>query len=249
MAFAGHPFITDDAGTQGKGNWQLELLAQRDHHVHAAGDGPVQLRGRSTLFNPVLTYGLRDNLDVALGLNHLRHRDSENGVAATDSASGAADSTLELKWRFYDENGFSLALKPGLSLPTGDENRGLGTGRTSWGLNFIAAYEVKPWSFMGNVAFSRPRFKLAQDAADNRGPHMGGKLSEGKLEKTIVTCPLHHSQFDLRDGHVVRWTDWSGVKLSLAKVVRSPRPIKTYRVKIEGGRVVVETDRIPIVVA
>jgi len=38
-------------------------------------------------------------------------------------------------------------------------------------------------------------------AADNRCPHMGGKLSQGKLEGTVVTCPLHGSQFDLRDGH------------------------------------------------
>jgi 3-phenylpropionate/trans-cinnamate dioxygenase ferredoxin subunit len=52
-------------------------------------------------------------------------------------------------------------------------------------------------------------------AADNRCPHMGVRLSEGTLEKTIVTCPHHHSQFDLADSHVVRWTDWSEVKLSL----------------------------------
>ena len=61
-----------------------------------------------------------------------------------------------------------MALKPGLSLPTGDENKGLGSGKTSWALNFIAGYEVKPWSFMGNVAYTRTRFKLPQDAADNR---------------------------------------------------------------------------------
>ena len=83
-------------------------------------------------------------------------------------------------------------------------------------------------------------------SVDNRCPHMGGRLSEGKLEKTIITCPRHHSQFDLADGHVVRWTDWSGVKLSLAKVVRSPRPIRTYRVTLEGDRVLVEIDRIPV---
>ncbi len=34
-------------------------------------------------------------------------------------------------------------------------------------------------------------------AADNRCPHMGGKLSPGKLEGTVVTCPRHGSQFDL----------------------------------------------------
>lgn len=80
-------------------------------------------------------------------------------------------------------------------------------------------------------------------AADNRCPHMNGNLSEGKLEKTIVTCPRHHSQFDLVDGHVVRWTDWSGIKLAMAKKMKTPRPIKTYKVKAEGGKVMVEVDK------
>lgn len=77
-------------------------------------------------------------------------------------------------------------------------------------------------------------------AADNHCPHMSARLSEGKLEKTIVTCPRHGSQFDLIDGHVVRWTNWSGVKLSLARMAKSPRPINTYSVKVEGGKVLVE---------
>jgi 3-phenylpropionate/trans-cinnamate dioxygenase ferredoxin subunit len=80
-------------------------------------------------------------------------------------------------------------------------------------------------------------------AADNRCPHMNGSLSEGKLEKTIVTCPLHHSQFDLVDGHVVRWTDYSGIKRSMAKLMKSPRPVKTYKVKAEGGKVMMEVDK------
>lgn len=74
-------------------------------------------------------------------------------------------------------------------------------------------------------------------AADNHCPHMGARLSEGKLEKTIITCPRHHSQFDLSDGHVVRWTDWSGVKSSLARIFKSPRPLKTYKVKVDGGKI------------
>jgi 3-phenylpropionate/trans-cinnamate dioxygenase ferredoxin subunit len=78
-------------------------------------------------------------------------------------------------------------------------------------------------------------------AADNHCPHMGGKLSEGTLEKTIVTCPRHHSQFDLADGHVVRWTDWSGIKLSVVKVVKSPRPLKIYRVRLEGNKIYIES--------
>ena len=169
LVWAAHPFLTDDTGTQGTGNWQLELQGQRNRHGHAAdaGAGPVNQERRLTLFTPVLTYGLRDNLDVALGLNHVRNRVSENGIVV-DEASGTSDSSLELKWRFFEQGDFSLALKPGLSLPTGDENRGLGTGRVSWGLGFIAAYEAGPWTFLGNVAYTRLRFKLEPDAAATR---------------------------------------------------------------------------------
>ena len=33
--------------------------------------------------------------------------------------------------------------------------------------------------------------------SDARCPHLHGHLTKGKLEGTVVTCPLHHSQFDL----------------------------------------------------
>jgi len=77
-------------------------------------------------------------------------------------------------------------------------------------------------------------------AAEHRCPHMGGHLSEGKLEGTTVTCPRHRSQFDLTDGHVVRWTNWSGLNLSLAKLFKPPRPLKTYKVTIENDKVLIE---------
>lgn len=77
-------------------------------------------------------------------------------------------------------------------------------------------------------------------SADNRCPHMGGNLSQGTLEGTILTCPRHHSQFDLTDGHVVRWTDWTGIMLATGKLLKSPRPIKTHQVKQEGDRILVD---------
>jgi 3-phenylpropionate/trans-cinnamate dioxygenase ferredoxin subunit len=76
-------------------------------------------------------------------------------------------------------------------------------------------------------------------AAYGRCPHMGGKLWLGKLNGTVVTCPRHSSRFDLTDGHVIRWTNWSGIKLALSKIVRRPRPLKTYKVKIEGDKILV----------
>lgn len=166
LVFAAHPFVTDDAGTQGTGNWQLELMGQYNRHEVIAdpSGGPVQQRGRATLLNPVLTYGLFDTVDVALGLNYLRTRVSENGLPV-EEASGLSDTSLELKWRFYDADGLSFAVKPGVSLPTGNENRGLGLGRAAWGINFIADYDVKPWAWFANLGYFHPRFANAQDAA------------------------------------------------------------------------------------
>jgi hypothetical protein len=168
-AYTAHPYITDDSGTQGTGNWQLELMAERDRNARTAdpGGGAVHQVRKVTLFNPVLTYGLLDNLDVAFGLSHLRQRTTEEGAVAQD-ADGTGDSTLELKWRFYEADGLSLALKPGLALPTGDENRGLGTGKLSWGVNFILTQEAKPWTFLANFAYTRARYELPADADANR---------------------------------------------------------------------------------
>jgi 3-phenylpropionate/trans-cinnamate dioxygenase ferredoxin subunit len=77
-------------------------------------------------------------------------------------------------------------------------------------------------------------------AADNRCPHMGGKLSQGKLERTVITCPLHGSQFDLSDGKVVRWLKGSGIVSAVGRVLKSPRQLAMYNVNIEDDRILIE---------
>jgi 3-phenylpropionate/trans-cinnamate dioxygenase ferredoxin component len=77
-------------------------------------------------------------------------------------------------------------------------------------------------------------------AAENKCPHMGGNLAQGKLAGTVVTCPLHGSQFELKNGSVVRWTNWPGAIVAVTKLMQRPRAIKTYQVKIEGDKVLVE---------
>jgi len=77
-------------------------------------------------------------------------------------------------------------------------------------------------------------------AADNRCPHMGGNLSQGKLEGTVVTCPRHGSQFELSDGRVIRWLKSAGLISTLSKALKPPKPLKTYHIKIEDGRILIE---------
>jgi 3-phenylpropionate/trans-cinnamate dioxygenase ferredoxin component len=71
-------------------------------------------------------------------------------------------------------------------------------------------------------------------------PHLGGDLTNGILTGTTLTCPVHHSQFDISDGHVLRWTDLTGRVLVAAINQRPPRPLITYPVKIEGDAVFIK---------
>ena len=77
-------------------------------------------------------------------------------------------------------------------------------------------------------------------AVGNRCPHLGGDLSKGTLEGNVITCPRHGSQFDVRNGQVIRWMKGSGLFSAVGKALKSPRPLQTYKVKVEGDNITVE---------
>jgi 3-phenylpropionate/trans-cinnamate dioxygenase ferredoxin subunit len=85
--------------------------------------------------------------------------------------------------------------------------------------------------------------------ADARCPHLGGHLANGVLEGSVVTCPRHHSQFDLADGHNIRWTDWTGPALSIAELTRHPRPLRVYESQVVDGIVMVGPEKPPVAAA
>jgi len=76
-------------------------------------------------------------------------------------------------------------------------------------------------------------------AVDNRCPHMKGDLSQGKLEGTVVTCPLHGSQFDITNGRLVRWLK-GGLMSKVGKALKPSKDLTVYNVKVEDGIVLVE---------
>ena len=66
--------------------------------------------------------------------------------------------------------------------------------------------------------------------------HMGGDLTKGRLEKNVVTCPLHGSRFDVTTGKVV------GNVSYLIKTLtrRTAVDLKTYRVTVQEGSLFVD---------
>jgi 3-phenylpropionate/trans-cinnamate dioxygenase ferredoxin subunit len=76
-------------------------------------------------------------------------------------------------------------------------------------------------------------------AVDNLCPHMKGNLSQGKLEGTVVTCPLHGSQFDISNGQVVRWLR-GGLMSKAVKALKLSKDLTVYNVKVDGSSIMVE---------
>lgn len=158
-AFAAHPLITDDTGTQGRGKVQLELVAE---YSRAEDSGAVE-KTFTVPTMPVLSVGLLDSLDIVSGIayQHATIQDAESRV----TRSGATDFALDFKWRFYDRGGLSLGLKPGITLPSGDDQKGLGAGRSTQHLLLLATKEAGPWKFHANAGWTRN----ANRAGDREG--------------------------------------------------------------------------------
>ncbi len=161
-AFAAHPLITDDAGTQGRGNWQLEFIGEYGIDKEK---GATE-KGFQAPTVPFVSYGLSNAVDIVLGLPYESINTKQAGN--TTAVRGITDASIEVKARFYEKNGLSLAFKPGVRLPTGNEEKGLGTGKVSYNAFVIASRQVESWAFHFNVGYARNEYKLQADKEANR---------------------------------------------------------------------------------
>jgi hypothetical protein len=173
-ALAAHPLVSDDTGTLGKGIQQLELTAEAARNRDAAGT--VEVRETGGEVAATLSLGLHDRVDLVVGTPTAWSRVSEDGVTVSD-ASGIGDVGVELKVRALELGGFSVALKPGLTLPTGDESQGLGTGAVSYGAVLILSQELGLVSLHANGAYARDEYGLAADRLANRRDRWRGSLA------------------------------------------------------------------------
>lgn len=165
--FAAHPLITEDTGTQGEGGWQLEITADQMR------DG----ESRATQSAAVLSYGFVEKADVQVGLPYSRHQ-------------GKRDLSIDLKWRFHENGPLSLALKPGITLPTGAEERGLGAGRSTWQSLLILSYEPGALSFHTHAGYQRKRNTLGERTSLT---HISGAIMYQALDGLKLIIDLSRS--------------------------------------------------------
>lgn len=145
--YAAIPLITEDTGTQGNGKFQLELFGE------FAYDKQKGVTNNNSLFSATLTYGISDPIDIILSIPYKSWHSDDSG--SNTSESGLSDLALETKWRFYEKEGLSFALKPGFTIPGGDDRKDLGNGKITYYLYLITSKEIKPWSFHLNLAYIR----------------------------------------------------------------------------------------------
>lgn len=152
-AFAGHPLVTDDTGTQDKGKGQVEVGFSYFFDKDKV-DELTTVKSKGGDVGVGVTIGLLDTLDVVLGLPYAWYSVKENDVRI-DRADGISDITFDIKWRFFKKDSWSLALKPGVSIPSGDEDKGLGAGRAGYRFFLVGTKEFEPFAVHVNAGYIR----------------------------------------------------------------------------------------------
>lgn len=152
-ALAGHPLVTDDTGTQGKGNGQVEMSLSFFSDKDRVNDATTfETKGGDATLG--VTIGLLDSLDLVLSVPYAWYTLDENDTRV-NRADGISDICLDVKWCFFEKYGWSLALKPGISLPAGNDDDGLGAGRSTYRMFLIGTKTFETAALHVNAGYIR----------------------------------------------------------------------------------------------
>jgi nitrite reductase/ring-hydroxylating ferredoxin subunit len=89
------------------------------------------------------------------------------------------------------------------------------------------------------------RVNGAVQAFVNKCPHLGLKLTKGKIADGVITCPFHGSSFDLCTGADKEWVagimgmPLPGVLRGMLAMGKAPQGLTKLAASEEGGRVFV----------
>lgn len=159
VSYAKDILITNDTGTQGKGKFLIEVNSEFAFDKETV-DG-VSTKQTGVELESIFSYGIREDVDLIFAFPYIWHK-VEEGRTVTQKENGISDVSAELKWRFYEKDNLSFALKPGISLPVGDEEKGLGAGKATYNVFLITTKEVKPATFHLNLAYFRNENKVEE---------------------------------------------------------------------------------------
>jgi len=174
IAFADHPLVTDEAETLGKGGFEVELNTEFASNEE---DDGVTVEEKEYELEAEFAYGITDDIEVYVEIPYLWVK--EKSSTGTERENGMGDIETGLRWLFFEGDEVSLALKPFAVLPAGDEEKGLGNGRTSYGISFMASKELDSVALHMNIGYTRNEYKIDQVDDESRNNIFSASLAVG----------------------------------------------------------------------
>jgi predicted porin len=152
------PLQLDEAETLAARAWEFETALEVARLRSPEG------KARETELEIQLAYGLASNLTIELDLPVTRSLEADGS-----QISGVGDATASAKWRFYKRGSVHLGVKAALSLPTGSQEKELGTGKLGGGIALLASIEEEGrYELHANLGVAMPRYEDADRQAAAR---------------------------------------------------------------------------------
>ena len=132
--------LSEDTGTQGRGNAELEL-----GYAWSRQDGAAIF-----LFQPQLSYGTTPALDLIVQPSWT--------IVDTPGAGrekGLGDTNLDFKWRFYGAAPWSFGVRAGLQLPTAHADLGLPHNKVAPHALLVLTADLTPFTVDANLGYAR----------------------------------------------------------------------------------------------
>jgi len=139
-AFAAHPLQTEDTGTQGAGDIEIEN----------AFSWTRQAGTRQFQYQPQFSLGLTPSVDLIVQPSWVRSHDPGSGTT-----SGWGDTNFDAKWRFYAQESWSFGVRAGLAFATSQHALGMPRGDVSPHAVLVATYVSAPLMVHANVGLTR----------------------------------------------------------------------------------------------
>lgn len=164
-AWAGPPFLTDDPEPTDTGHWEIYAPLVESEGKGEDYEGAVGVE---------LNYGAAPGLQLTAALPVDYVHDSSG------FHWGRGDLELSAKYRFYHDGGagLSVAIFPGLTLPTG--SHGMGNSKVTALLPVWAQKDLGPWSLFGGGGYA------INPGSGNRDYWTGGVAATREVSKNLL---------------------------------------------------------------